>query len=537
VLPGKIYTPEVVFEAALRRRWLILSPFLAILAGVAVYAHSLPNIYRSETLVLVIPQRIPDNYVRSTVTTSIADRLRTIREQLLSRTRLEQLINEFNLYPNERARLPMEEVVERMRPNVFLDTVRGDSFRIAFIMAEDAETPAKVATRLAEMFIEEGERDRTAIADETNVFLQSQLDDAKAQLEEHERKLEEFRKANAGSLPSQFQSNLQVIQATQNQMQTLAESISRDRDRRLLWEKSLSEIKTTERPESVVATPSGADAVTTPNTLVDELELARAQLRALEQRLRPTHPDVTAKARQIRTLETQLAIAAADAGAAPATGPPTNGAAGTSRPVTSNELIRLNRTRQIQTEIDKVDAQIATKEKETARLQAIVDDYQKRVEVIPTRETEMTQLMRDYDTVQRLYTGLLEKREASKIAANLERQQVGEQYKILDKARPAEVPFSPNRPRMILMGAVAGLFLGIGLGVYLEYRDSSLRSEEDVLSFLSLPVLAVIPFMESPRDRRLRRLRVALTSALGLVAIAGTVAAVSGTTDFLAWFR
>jgi polysaccharide chain length determinant protein (PEP-CTERM system associated) len=528
VLPGKIYTPEVVLEAALRRKWFILVPFVTMLAGVALYAHSLPNVFRSETLILVVPQRIPENYVKTTVTTRIEDRLRTIKEQILSRTRLEQVIGEFNLYPQERARLPMEEVVERMRLNVFLDTVRGDSFRVAFL-ANDAETPAKVATRLAEMFIEEGQRDREAMADDTNDFLESQLADAKAQLVEHERKLEEFRVKHAGALPSQYQSNLQAIQAAQGQIQTLAESINRDRDRRLLLEKSLSELQTTDRPAGVVSTPGVADLVPpAPNSLVDELEAARAELRALERRLKPTHPDVTAKVRAVHALEAQLAAepAMASADSTPS-----------ARPVNSTELIRRNRVKQTQIEVDKVDAQIATKEKESARLQAVVADYQKRVEGIPTRETEMTELMRDYETVQRLYTGLLAKKEESKISANLERQQVGEQFKILDPARPAELPFSPNRARMIIMGAVAGFFIGLSLGVFLEYRDSSLRSEEDVVRFLSVPVLAVIPFMESPRERLVRRWRVAFTSVLGIIAVAGTVAAVSGNANFFGWFR
>lgn len=528
MLPGKIYTPEVVLEAAQRRKWLIVLPFLAMLAGVALYAHSLPNVFRSETLILVVPQRIPDSYVRSTVTTRIEDRLRTIKEQILSRTRLEQVIGEFNLYPQERARIPMEEVVERMRANVFLDTVRGDSFRIAFL-ANDAATPAKVATRLAEMFIEEGQRDRTAMADETNDFLESQLADAKAQLEEHERKLEEFRVKHAGGLPSQYQSNLQVMQATQGQIQTLAESINRDRDQRLLLEKSLSEMQTTDRPGGVVAVPGVADLIPpTPNSLVDELEAARGELRALERRLKPTHPDVTAKLRAVRALEAQLAgepaMASADTAAPP-------------RPVNSNELIRRNRVKQIQIQVDKIDGQIATREKESARLQAVVADYQKRVEGIPTRETEMTELMRDYETVQRLYTGLLAKKGESKISANLERQQVGEQFKILDPARPAELPFSPNRSRMILMGAVAGFFIGLALAGLLEYRDSSLRSEEEVVRILSLPVLAVIPFMESPRERLVRRWRLAVTSVLALVAVVGTVAAVSGNANLFGWFR
>ena len=133
MLPGKTYTPEVIFEIAWRHKWMILLPFVIATTGIVVYARSLPNLYRSETLILVVPQRIPESYVRSTVTNRIEDRLRSIKEQILSRTRLEQVIREFNLYPEQRATRSMEEVVDAMRPQIKVDTVRADSFRIAFI--------------------------------------------------------------------------------------------------------------------------------------------------------------------------------------------------------------------------------------------------------------------------------------------------------------------------------------------------------------------------------------------------------------------
>jgi uncharacterized protein involved in exopolysaccharide biosynthesis len=115
VLPGKTYTPDDIARIALRRKWAIILPFLVIGLGAVIISHYLPNKYRSETLILVVPQQVPETYVRSTVTSRIEDRLQSISQQILSRTRLEKIIQDFNLYASERRTQIMEDIVERMR--------------------------------------------------------------------------------------------------------------------------------------------------------------------------------------------------------------------------------------------------------------------------------------------------------------------------------------------------------------------------------------------------------------------------------------
>ena len=177
--------------------------------------------------------------------------------------------------------------------------------------------------------------------------------------------------------------------------------------------------------------------------------------------------------------------------------------------------------------MQNIDRQIAYKEAEERRLRGVIATYQARVEAAPKRESELIELTRDYTTLQQLYTGLLAKREDSKIAANLERRQAGEQFRILDPARVPEQPFSPNRTRMNLMGAIAGLALGLGLVALLEYRDTTLRTDDDVLSTLNLPVLAVIPLLvTSVDDRRQKRRRWAAVAAAASVMVIGTAVVV-----------
>ena len=197
VIPGKQYTPEDIVRIAWRRKWWAVLPAIAITVGVAAWVRTLPNLYHSETLILVVPQRVPESYVRSTVTTRIEDRLQSITQQILSRTRLERIIQDFNLYAEERRTAIMEDIVERMRGSIEVQVVKGDAFRVGFT-SDDARTAMRVTERLASLFIEENLRDREVLAEGTNQFLEAQLEDARRRLIENEKQLEEYRSAALG---------------------------------------------------------------------------------------------------------------------------------------------------------------------------------------------------------------------------------------------------------------------------------------------------------------------------------------------------
>src|SRR5688572_26949285 len=164
MLPGKKYTPEDILAILRKRVWWVLVPFAVFGAGAAIYSRVLPDLYRSETLILVVPQRVPESYVRSTVTTRIEDRLQSISQQILSRTRLERIIQDFNLYAEERRTGIMEDIVEEMRKDINVQIVKGDAFRVAFV-ADEARTAMRVTERLASLFIEENLRDREVLAE------------------------------------------------------------------------------------------------------------------------------------------------------------------------------------------------------------------------------------------------------------------------------------------------------------------------------------------------------------------------------------
>jgi polysaccharide chain length determinant protein (PEP-CTERM system associated) len=530
MIPGKTYTQADFLRIAWRRKWVILLPFVLVSIATFIVVQFLPNLYISKTTILVVPQRVPDSYVKSTVSAPIEDRLRSISEQILSRSRLERIVQEYNLYVKERRRQTMEVVVEKMRKDIGVETVKGDSFTVSYI-SDDARVAMGVTQRLAAMFIEESLRDRVVLAEGTNQFLESQLEDARQRLVEHEKKLAVYRERFEGELPTQLQSNLQVEHNAETQLQSIIESINRDRDRRLLQERLLADAR---QPLDIeAATPTAAAATGKPSlpsgmSAAEQLEDARNTLRDLQLRLTPSHPDIVRSERAVRELEAKVAAEALKRPVSkdvPAV------------PLTAVQVAQRNRLRELQLEVQNLDEQIARKQAEQQRVEGVIATYQRRIAAVPTHESELTELMRDYDTLQKTYVTLLGKKEDSKISANLERRQIGEQFKILDPARVPELPFSPKRAQLDLMGAVFGLSLGLGLTALLEHLDSSLKTEDDVLQALMLPVLALIPLMSSGNDQRRsgRRRAVVLSCvAAGVVLIS---AAAAWKLDAIGWVR
>jgi polysaccharide chain length determinant protein (PEP-CTERM system associated) len=538
MIPGKRYTPETLWHIFLRRKWVILVPFVLIAAATALVAQRLPNRYRSETLILAVPQQVPSNYVQPTVTTRLEERLMSINQQILSRTRLEQIVLEFDLYTDERQTAIMEDVIERMRTrDISVQISAGGprarqatapTVRIAFA-GNDARTAQRVTERLASFFIEENLRDRAALAEGTNQFLEVQLQDARNRLIEQEKRLEAYRQKFAGQLPSQLDANLQRIQTIQLQLQALAQSVNQDGERRLMLDRLLAEAEATPPILAVPTVPPvvRGESAAAPLTALQQLEEARAQLRALELRLKPAHPDLTRMRRAIAELERK---ADAEALQQPVSPPVVEGGSPAAT-ITPEELQRQARIREMRTEREMLDRRIAGKEAEEKRLQEVLTGYQERVATIPVRETELAELTRDYETLRQIYTNLLSKSENARAAADLERRQIGEQFKVLDPARLPQRPISPNRPQINAVGALGGIAVGLGLLLLLEYRDRSLRTEEDVLGVLALPVLAVVPRMVSLGERP----RLVLRRRLVRFAVAATVLLVVVGSAMIAW--
>jgi uncharacterized protein involved in exopolysaccharide biosynthesis len=375
----------------------------------------------------------------------------------------------------------------------------------------------RVTERLASLFIEDNLRDREVLAEGTNQFLEAQLEDARRRLVETEHKIEEYKKQYDGQLPEQRESNMQGLHNVEMQIQALTESLNRDRDRRLAIERLIADLEAQET-SSAPATSSGSpttngDGVVIGASAAQQLEMAQAALQALQTKFKDTHPDVTRAKRTVAELQRRVD---AEALARPV-----------SAPTSPAEALKKNRLAEARAELQKIDKQITDKTEGDKKLRAAMDTYQKRIESAPARGGDLTELSRDYQTLQSMYTSLLAKKEDSKVAANLERRQIGEQFKILDPARLPERPSSPNRRQLQMVGVGLAVGLGVALAALIEYLDKTLKSETDVRAALNLVVLAGIPILPEAGRRGDKRWKVvAISTAVLLVAAAGTAAVV-----------
>jgi len=522
MLPGKQYSPIDYAFMAWRWRWVIFVPCILGAYAALVVSSRLPSMYQSEMLIQVVPQRVPDAYVKSTVTMKTVDRLSALSEQIMSRTELERLVKEMNLYPEDTATLPMQDVVERMRLQIRVDPVRSgnqdaDSFFVRFAYPEP-QVAMRVTERLGGLFIDVNARDRGNLAQATNSFLQTQLDESRKLLEEQENKLKQFRERYAGRLPTQLDTNMAALQNAQTRVQASVESIARDRDQKQLLQTTYAELSAQELAPPVATAPPSSGNPTTGSIPIaglstkQSLESARTFLTGLELRLKPEHPDIVRTKTTIATLEAKLeeeTKAQAAAAAQGSVAPPT--------PLTSQEVARRERLQTMKAQIESLDRQIAFKEAEERQIRNSMDNIQRRIEQIPGVESEWIALTRDYATQQQSYQELLSKSQDARLAANLEQRQIGEQFRILDPARTPIKPTGVNRLELNAMGTGIGLALGLGLAALLELRDRTFRQAADIVEVLKLPVIALVPRVVSAEEKRRTRIRTLLASGAGTV--------------------
>ena len=533
MLPGKTYSFEDFLNIARRRVLLLPLPVVTLFCALVVSSF-LPDIFQSDMLIAIVPQRVPSEFVRSTVTLRTEERLNAITSQIMSRTVLEPMIVEFDLFKDDRARFPMEDVVQTMRGRIEVQPekpVPGSrptelappAFHVRFTYT-DANIAARVTQRLGSIFVDQNVRDRGALAQATDDFLGVQLNESRGRLEAQEKLVEKFRELHGKELPTQLQSNLQAIQSAQMQIQAMVEAIARDRDRKLMLERLYQDALAglNDPPASAPAAAAGpaqtpSNGVPMAGTAQQQLAAARSMLTALEFRLTPQHPDIVRTKRLIAELEPKAAAEAATAAARQ------NETPGLDQPsvLTPQDVQRRDRLAQMRAEIESVDRLTEFKESEERRVRALVAEYQKRIEAVPGIESEWVALTRDYDTMQKAYEDLLTKSGAAKVAVDLENRQIGENFRVLDPARVPVKPIGPKRLQISGIGLMAGFALAIGIAVLFELKDASFRSEADVLGILSLPVLASIPYVETADERNRRVRRAWLMSAAAVLVTAG----------------
>ena len=490
MIPGKTYSPQDVLTAAWRRRWWIGVSF-AILAALSLYwALSLPRKYQSLATLQAVAESV-DSYVSTNNPAHNETRLASMTQATLTRARLEAIIKDLNLYPQMRQATVMENVVEQMRGDIVVKPTERDVFVLGFT-AQDPALSLNVATRLTALFLQENGRNRGQAAEAATGFLDSQLADVRRKLDEQEHQVEAYKAKYAGELPTQLPYNVQDVSSSQATLRTLVDAIARDQDQRLVLQGEQESL----RASAAIPSSSGTAAVGLDGTAAtgaapadaDQLELARANLRALELRLTPEHPDVERAKRTVARLEEQQAR-----GPAAQAGP---------RAPTVMDRRRELRLREIQGQLELLDRRIAGNQSEMVRVRSRIDEYSRRVDISPLRESEFAALTRDYEDTKKLYSSLTGRQQEASMAANLQRKDLGDRYRVIEPAQLPEKPFGQSRRNTLLFALAIAVGLSVGLGALVEYRDNSLRSEDDVMVSLRLPVLAAIPNLTTARRSR-----------------------------------
>ena len=505
-------------DIGLRRKWYIVAPLIvSILVSFAVYKF-LPKIYKATTLILVQPQRVPEAYVRPTITASVADRLNTISQEILSRTRLENVIQEFNLYADLRQTAPMEVIIEKMRKAIEVNVQsrpQSDRSQNTFSISFEGEEPRMVMTvtnKLASLFIEENLKVRELQAEGTSEFLGKELLASEEQLKKKDLDIRNFRERNMGLLPQQLDANLRILEGLREQLKRTGDGIRAAEDRSSVIQGQLEILRRVQPrdllQESQIGMASDEEEMRSGEIPEDPIVVQWNQLKRdlanAKSKYTDSHPDVVDLQRKIASLEPkakellkkQEAIAEVRRKELIARREK-NSSDGTPYLVTDPATERLIAQYREQHTSSMLEAKRLREEER--KLHDQINLYQKRIEDTPKKEQELLLLTRDYDLLKTNYQSLLDKKIQAQMAESLERKQQGEQFKVLDPARLPEKPIRPDRNKILLMGAFIGLVAGLGMAWFRESMDQSFHTVADLEDYLKLKVLAEIPSLKPER--------------------------------------
>jgi polysaccharide chain length determinant protein (PEP-CTERM system associated) len=478
------------YIAILRRRWVPIV-ILTLIGPPLAYGVSriLPDRYKSQTLVLVEQQTVPSDFVKPVDTSDISQRLASMQQQILSRSRLEPIIHQFGLYPDEINRKPMEILVAKLQkaievtPILPMAETRASNLPGFYVNVtlNNPRTAQEVCTTITSMFIDENLQDRQRHSEDTTQFLVQQLTDAKARLDEQDAKLAAFQSRNLGSLPDEEKTNLNLLTGLTSQLDAATQALARAQQ-----DKSFAESMLTQQVAAWQASQGGSN----PETLEQQLSALQSDLAKLEARYTEDHPDVIKAKNDVAAMKKKIAdsesqkVPDSDKNVRPTVEP--------------------QQVAQLRAQIHTYDQVIAERSREQDQIKQQIKVFQERIQSSPAIEQQYKGLTRDYQTALEFYNDLLKKRDQSAMASDLDRRQEGEQFRVLDPANLPDQPSFPNRPLFAAGGFAGGLALGLGLAFVLEMRDTSFRTERDIEFFLHLPVIAMIPAIEPVSGKKAR---------------------------------
>jgi len=458
------------------RRWIFLGTVLFSLAGFT-FVLLLPDRYKATTTILVDPQKVSEKYVSPTVSSDPGQRLSTITQQVLSATRLQQIIDDMQLYPDLRGKISREELIELMRKDITITVKQGSSAGLSAFTIEyegrQRQQVAQVANQLAASFIEWNVKNREQQAQDTTEFLAAQLKEAKQNLEQQEARLSAFKMRHLGEMPEQQPANMQALSQLQGQFQANADALNRLEVERTLLSRGLENSSGTDKTVPVLTERGRLEA---------ERRQLKTQLQDLQNRYTSAHPEVIDVAGRLQRVETRVKSLPPD--------PPVVAEQQDNTAVTVRLQILDREAKRLTEEQKRITGQMAS--------------YRGKVDAVPVREQEIAELNRNYSVSKDHYQSLLDKTFSAGMAADLEKKQQAEHFTILDLAQVPEKPFKPKRGLMLLAAFLAALATSLGLAYLKDMLNGTVKFERELKSMLpaNVPLLAVVPQLHAAADRR-----------------------------------
>jgi polysaccharide biosynthesis transport protein len=494
----------------IKRRWWILLTASGVILATVAYLSRLPNRYTSEATLLVVQQQVPLRYVVPNSTTEIAVALEAMKQEVLSRSRLQQIISDFGLYTKVKKRLEAEEMIALILRDIDIiplanpqqkDNKDFNAFRIAFT-TENPLVAQQVTSTLTSLFIQENLKSREAQATNTTSFLHERMDVAKKKLEVQEERLREFKLQHLGELPEQQQGNLGILTSLQTQLQNTMASMSRAQQQRVYLTSLLTGYQAMGAREiPLPGTPEVARRSVNP---IDAAEIELARLRSekasLASKFAPQHPDITRTEREIAAAEAVVEhlkanlpkVAKVDVSGQPAVAQVAGG-------VPDQPAVA-----QIKSQLEANRVEMENLSNDEKQLKASLAQYQNRLNLTPVREQQLTGILRDYDLQKLDYTDLVNKALQSELATNLEKNQGGQRFRLVDPPSLPAVPSSPNRLKLSLQGAAGGVILGLVLAFLMDLKDRSFHSEKELSRSFGAPIVVSVPLLFTPAEGRRR---------------------------------
>lgn len=513
---------EEVWSLVSHRRWWILGTLFVCWAIAWTLSWKLPARYRSETLILVEHQKVPEEYVVSNVTTDMQERLRTMTQQILSRTRLQRIISDFGLYSKAQSRLAPDQVVELMRKDIEIELVQTpgqrdlNAFRV-YYSAPNPELAQKVASQLTSLFIQENLLAQQEQSERTTEFLSSEVEQARQSLALQETKVREFKSRYLGQLPSQMQGNVEILTGLQSRYEALTGALNRSQQQKLYLESLLNQYR------SLGVIPGSGPAA--PRPVDEELIRLRRELADARSRYTEQHPDVQRLKDQIADAEKRRQQMAAG-----------NKNEDDTRTSSTSDLQAVSPILQLESQLKANAQEVKDTQQQLSAVEQQIKEYQARLNLSPVREQQLGDLTRDYEQSKANYDSLLKKQMQSQLATNLERRQEGQQFRVLDPPSLPNKPVWPDRIKFSLGGLGGGLALGLILAFLLEKSADLVRTEKQLNDLLSskLPagleimspraLMVGIPHIAEPGETRRRAWRIAFEWVAAAIILA-TIAA------------